>query len=121
MKCACGCGQELSKRRALISKYIRGHYSKMRKNNPTKIQTINEEINKIMKDKKFKDKYWKLVGLKTRLKHLRSRKVKKEDNLIVVDYSKGCKFCSKYDNDDIKCVMCLESHFEKPGICPKEK
>lgn len=30
-----------------------------------------------------------------------------------IDYSLGKKHCKKYNNDDIKCVMCLEQNLQR--------
>ena len=37
-----------------------------------------------------------------------------------VDYSLGTKYCKKYDNNDIKCVMCYENCQKDDGKCHKE-
>ena len=60
MLCACGCGRELSKTRARTSKYIKGHYHKMRKENPSEWMLLTLERKKIRSNKKFMIMYKRL-------------------------------------------------------------
>lgn len=91
--CACGCGKKLSNRAIRSkSKFInRNHYAKYRE----KMRAEN--------------------GYYKRLKP----KSNPSDRKIL--YELGDKFCKDYDNDNIKCVMCIENNLEKPEKCNKEK
>jgi hypothetical protein len=41
------------------------------------------------------------------------RKVRQDAGSRDVDYNLGPKYCKKYNNDDIKCVMCYEQYQDK--------
>lgn len=83
--CACGCGRELSK---------------------TKLKRKQRFINRkhAAKWHGMQRKGTKLGPYKKTLQNADSREV---------DYSLGCKYCKKYNNNDIKCVVCYEQYLDK--------
>lgn len=119
--CACGCGRELSNTRARTSKYIKGHYHKMCMTTPTERQALEKERKKIRSNEKFMKVYKRLVHIEYVLFKKPKRKKQKTLAEQMKPYSDGCKFCRKYDDNDIKCVMCFENNEKRPELCPKEK
>jgi hypothetical protein len=112
MKCACGCGMDLPKCRIGVSKYRKGHYSKMRKENPTERQRLLAMKKKIMNNKRFVEMYKKLLKINKELD-----KIRKKYNMEEFEdfqYENGKNFCGYYDNDNITCVMCFERNEKKP-------
>ncbi len=95
MKCACGCGKEISNQKAkkggkfLNRKHSAAYMAKMRKGKKLGPYRKRKEISSI------DDKH--------------------------IDYTHGPVFCSSYDNDNIKCVMCFENNISCPEECPLKK
>lgn len=44
-------------------------------------------------------------------------KIKKEVKRIKIDYKYGTNYCKKYNDDDIKCVMCYEQDLKSFKTC----
>lgn len=119
--CACGCGREIPNRRARNSKYIKGHYRKMKKDNPSLLMQLKEKKSLLFKDKSFKHKYFQLLSINREISKISGHRKTTDEDDQVLDYSKGIDFCKKYDNEDIKCVMCFENNINCPKQCPKEE
>ena len=84
MLCACGCGRELPKSRSKWSKYIKGHYSKMRKENPSERMLLTLERKKIRSNKKFMIMYKRLRKIEYALfKKPKKRREKEYDMSIL--------------------------------------
>lgn len=84
MLCACGCGKELSKSRARISKYIKGHYHKMCKEQKTEWTLMMEERKKIRSNKKFMQMYKRLRKLEYALFKKPKKRRKKEYDMSIL-------------------------------------
>ncbi|MBQ2174814.1 MAG: hypothetical protein II453_07095 [Alphaproteobacteria bacterium] len=85
MKCACGCGKDLPKNKEERGGrfYNRKHAAKWRAD-----QRRGTKLGPY-------------------------RKVRQDAESRDVDYNLGPKYCKKYNNDDIKCVMCYEQYQDK--------
>ena len=84
MLCACGCGRELSKSRSRWSKYIKGHYSKMRKENPSEWMLLTLERKKIRSNKKFMIMYKRLRKIEHALLKKRKKRREKEYDMSIL-------------------------------------
>ena len=119
--CACGCGKKIPKRRERYSKYIKGHYYKMKKTKEmTPLMLLKKKKHNLFKNKVFKHKYFILISLEREIAKITGHRKTVDYSDDILDYSKGTNFCKKYNNDDIKCVMCFENNINCPKKCPKE-